>query len=103
MITKKHIFKIRKYFESYSRKKGMVKKTFTFTEVFDSYDEAVYFIKSKNTDAEIISEVNSLVETKFFTSSGVPIFEQYKIYIMLVLMIMFCGMKMMHQKEFILK
>jgi hypothetical protein len=78
-----YIYKIIKYFETYSKKKGMIRKSYKYIEIFNSFDEAFNFLKEENINSEFItvkSEKDPFITIKSFSSSGVPVIKQYKIY-----------------------
>jgi len=73
------MYKIRRYFETYSKKSGMVTKSHIYIENVSSYEEAIDIITEKNPECEIFVNGN-FITTRRFTSSGVPVSEKYKIY-----------------------
>ncbi len=73
------MFKIKKFYSSYSKKKGTVQKSCIIEKNIQTFDEAVDLIKHRAvSDAEVNVSGNA-VSVRWFSSSGVPTVENYLI------------------------
>jgi hypothetical protein len=71
------MYKIRRYYESYSKKKGMVTKSHIYAQGLSSVSDALIYIKERNS-ADIVV-YGMLVTIQYLSGSGVPVTEKFKI------------------------